>query len=266
LDNVSRRFVALTDAHVLAVAPNHGKTGVNGDKIIEPNIYFNGCTEFIYPPPTLYGGKSGKPEQVYKEIGRLWKKVYSPNGDEASIAINSGAMLAGVVRDIGQIAGVAYDNPGVGVGVQKTGSATCHTSSSIAGATPQQVCFGTACECGLVLVWRYPNNIQNGNSFSNGGDSGSLVVTIESCPRQIGLIKGVDNTFVYITPMDQIEPGGAAVIRDLNISLVGGCTNNSPPGSLGGTPLAELILQPNGTPVEQASGEAVHENCRGSRR
>jgi hypothetical protein len=58
--------------------------------------------------------------------------------------------------------------------------------------------------------------------FSSAGDSGSLIVTQDACPQAVGLLfaGGVDQTGTQLTIANPIS----AVLSELNVTMVGGCT------------------------------------------
>jgi hypothetical protein len=140
--------------------------------------------------------------------------------DAAIAAVEPGDVSADILN-IGEIAGtVVAASPGMSV--EKMGRTTCFTTGSISAVGVN----GTVnySETGGKKLAKFVNQIvidSSGppNNFGGPGDSGSLIVTQESCPEAVGLLfaGSGDETETIANPI-------TAVLSGLNVSMVGSCT------------------------------------------
>jgi len=194
----SKQFI-LSNNHVLADI-NKAKPG---QPIVQPGLLDVSCAHpstevasFTRAIPILFGG--------------------TPNGVDAAIAAIKPGDVSSTILNIGGIASAVVE-PTVGMGVQKMGRATCYTTGTITavGVNMLRIAYGP----GKVATFR--NQIKIGSGFSSAGDSGSLIVTQESCPRAVGLLFAGAATIRSRWPIRFPD-------RDV-ISMVGSCTGAATP-------------------------------------
>jgi hypothetical protein len=178
----SKQFI-LSNNHVLADI-NKAKPG---QPIVQPGLADVSCAQdpstevatFTRAIPILFGG--------------------TPNGVDAGIAAVKPGDVNSTILNIGGIASSVAE-PTVGMSVQKMGRTTCYTTGTITavGVNVLRIVYGL----GKVAIFR--NQIKIGtNGFSSAGDSGSLIVTQESCPRAVGLaVCGRVGRFVHAGQSD----------------------------------------------------------------
>ena len=120
----------------------------------------------------------------------------------------------------------------IGHYVQKMGRTSCLTQGQIdaVDATAKVVYGNTGCHTyssGHATFYHQILIFPVGHfaAFGNGSDSGSMVLTMESCPRAIGMAFAAAGSLTLVNPIDR-------VLKSLNVALVNGCTNaGGPPPS-----------------------------------
>jgi hypothetical protein len=200
----SKQFI-LSNNHVLADI-NKAKPG---QPIVQPGLVDVSCVQdpssevasFTRAIPILFGG--------------------TPNGVDAAIAAIKPGDVNSTILNIGGIASSVAE-PTVGTSVQKMGRTTCYTTGTITavGVNMLRIAYGP----GKVASFR--NQIKIGTSgFSSAGDSGSLIVTQESCPRAVGLLfaGALNDSFTLANPISRVLKRLSTATRDV-ISMVGSCT------------------------------------------
>ncbi len=84
----------------------------------------------------------------------------------------------------------------------------------------------------------FVNQFVTSSSFSSAGDSGSLIVTNESCPRAVGLLfAGSSDGTTIANPISN-------VLSSLGVTMVGSCSAAAPDSA------AEIAQNNGGAPVE----------------
>jgi len=101
--------------------------------------------------------------------------------------------------------------------VQKMGDTSCLTMATIS-----QVSVKAIVNYGGGKQAKFINQIAIDGDFSAKGDSGSLIVTQDSCPQAVGLLFA-GGTLQNGTPVTIANPI-SAVLSGLKVSMVGGCT------------------------------------------
>ncbi len=133
-------------------------------------------------------------------------------------------MVGGAVDPEGLIANIGSlspntANPALNLAVQKMGRTTCLTTGTIA-AVSVNVSVRYSKSCGAVAsgTANYTGQIMiSSSTFSAGGDSGSLIVTRDACPRAVGLLFAGSSTTTIANPI-------GAVLHALgDLSMVGSC-------------------------------------------
>ncbi len=138
------------------------------------------------------------------------------NTIDAAIAAVDPNDVSPDILNIGPIASsVVTATPGLPV--QKMGRTTCLTTGTISAVGVN----GTVnySDTGKKLA-KFVNQILiDTDNFGGPGDSGSLIVTQDTCPQAVGLLfaGSSDQTQTVANPI-------SAVLSGLNVSMVGGCT------------------------------------------
>lgn len=128
------------------------------------------------------------------------------------------------ILDIGPIDATPVIDPGalLNVAVQKRGRTSCLTAGTMTNVnttvtvTYPRVCnegFGTAIFDNQIVV-------TSPTAFIQPGDSGSMLLTTETCPRALGLLFAGNETgtMALANPIESVLTG-------LNVKIVGGCTS-----------------------------------------
>ncbi len=142
------------------------------------------------------------------------------NAVDAAIALVQSGQVSSDILFIGEIASTVT-TPTLAMAVQKMGRTTCLTTGSvIAVGTNLVVNYSDTRKPKLA---KFANQILiTGSSktptFSAAGDSGSLIVTDDSCPRAVALLfAGSSGGFTVANPI-------STVLSALNVSMAGSCT------------------------------------------
>jgi hypothetical protein len=145
------------------------------------------------------------------------------NTIDAAIAAVDPNDVSSDILNIGPIASTVV-TAAPGLAVQKMGSTTCLTTGTItAVAVNGTVNYGGGKKA------KFINQIQIDGDFSAPGDSGSLIVTQDTCPQAVGLLFA-GGTLKDGTPVTIANPI-SAVLSGLNVSMVGGCTPQAAPNA-----------------------------------
>jgi hypothetical protein len=214
----------LSNNHVLA------RTGqaAAGEDVSQPGLIDNGCriatvvADFTIAP------------------------ALGSNVDAAIAGLRSGQMDAnGVIEDIGQPSQFT-SAPAVGCAVAKSGRTTGFTTASIGSIdTDVNVQYQKGCGSGKKFIVSYTNQVViNSNSFSAGGDSGSLIVTDDSAHRPVGLLYAGSSTTTIGNPIDEVLTKVGSSLGS-NMTFVGSADNTggcagAAAGGVASLSLAEL--------------------------
>ena len=139
---------------------------------------------------------------------------HNKNTIDAAIAAVKPGDVNPEILNIGAIAGSTVD-PTVGLAVQKMGRTTCVTSAAIS-----VVSMNGSVNYGSGKIANFVNQIViDSPGFSGPGDSGSLVLTQDTCPRPVGLLfaGSSDGSMTIANPI-------TAVLDGLKVAMVGSCT------------------------------------------
>jgi hypothetical protein len=192
----------LSNSHVLV-------TKDNSQAIIQPGLADLGCDQ-------------SRGQIVAEGITALPIST-GPNFADAAIGevVAGDVDATGRILNIGNIAAGDAVAPRLGMKVRKMGARSCVTAGRISALQvsirvryPRRVC-----DLAFSGVATFRNQIQiRGSSFSNSGDSGSLIVTTGSCPGAVGLLFAGSGNSTFASPM-------RTVLGALNVSMVGNsCT------------------------------------------
>lgn len=136
------------------------------------------------------------------------------NTIDAAIAAVDPGDVSPEILNIGGIADTVA-TPTVGLAVQKMGRTTCLTTGAIS-----QVNGNFKISYGGGKIAKFINQIViNTEGFGGAGDSGSLVVTQDTCPQAVALLfaGSADGSMTVANPI-------SAVLSGLNVTMVGSCT------------------------------------------
>jgi hypothetical protein len=199
IENKSNQFI-LSNNHVLALENKARR----GQLIVQPGLVDTACAKLPDDAVATYT------RTVHIYFGGPINLV-----DAAMAAVEPGDVSADILN-IGAIASTVTA-PKVGLQVQKMGRTTCLTGGRIRALHVNVI---VRYQSGIATFY---NQIKiGGGDFSAAGDSGSLVVTQEVCPRAVGLLfAGAPGRFTLANPI-------SAVLKRLSpkhdeLSMVGGC-------------------------------------------
>lgn len=215
VQNKSGQQFILSNNHVLAMVNRARK----GQLIVQPGLLDTRCQQIQNDSVATFT------RAVPLKFGKADVNIV-----DAAIAEVSPGMVSATILNIGGIAGTVVV-PAVGMSVQKMGRTTCLTTGTISAL---HVNLPIAMGPGLVARFNDQVMIRVRN-FCFGGDSGSLIVTQESCPRPVALLfaGAKDDSLTLANPIGR-------VLRQLSpkpgeFSFVGSCSPST----------AAAAVQPN---------------------
>jgi hypothetical protein len=139
-----------------------------------------------------------------------------PNFVDAAIAKTLPAYVdtTGAILDIGVI-NATPRNPAVGLAVKKSGRSTGLTTGQISAVHVTVEVEYTKCGIGSRMARFFNQILIDTPSFSDGGDSGSLIVeNVAAAPRAVGLLFAGSDTVTVANPIK-------LVLKSLGVRLVG---------------------------------------------
>ncbi len=202
-DGSGKKFI-LSNNHVL----DDTNKGKRGDLIVQPGLADVACVQ--------------DPSTAVANLSRSVKINFSggTNTVDAAIAEVIPGDVSSSILNIGPIASTTVA-PSPGLPVQKQGRTTCLTTGTISAVGAHlKIHYGkkVATFVNQILI-----NVQD---FAGPGDSGSLIVTQDSCPQAVGLFfaGSADQSQSVANP---ISPA----LSKLHVSMTGGCTSvrSAPP-------------------------------------
>ncbi len=203
-------YYILSNNHVLA----RQDQATAGEDVSQPGLIDNGCR-----PSTIVAD--------YAAAVPLGNNV-----DCAVATLRAGQMNTnGNIQDIGTISSVPK-SPSVGLAVQKSGRTTGHTTGTVGSTnTSVNVQYQIRCGSGQKYTVSYTNQVViNSSSFSAGGDSGSLIVTNNSCHQPVALLFAGSSSDTIGNPIDDVLTKLGAQPGLSGISFVGGNCSAQPGG------------------------------------
>src|SRR5262249_11100770 len=127
--------------------------------------------------------------------------------DAALALVRPGAVsMDGAILDIATISSTP-GTPTVGLPVMKSGRTTGFTTGTIGSFADINVQYQSSCGSGKKFVVSYNDQIViDGNGFSAGGDSGSLIVSNDgsSCKQPVGLLFAGSSTTTIANPINDV--------------------------------------------------------------
>jgi hypothetical protein len=124
---------------------------------------------------------------------------------------------------IGEISSSVDDTPVIGMAVQKMGRTTCLTTGKISQLDANlQVNYSDTMKPHLANFLNQISITGSKGNFGGPGDSGSLIVTLEDCPRAVALLfaGSADGSITYANPISE-------VLSRMDVSMVGTCIASS---------------------------------------
>ena len=210
----------LSNNHILA-RTNKARPG---EPIVQPGLVDNNCMR--------------QPSDIVATLSRAVKVSFNrrrPNTIDAAIAAVNPGDVDSQIRNIGSISSTTLA-PSPGLSVQKMGRTTCLTTGSIQAVGVSAIVSYNDFNPRKKRA-RFVNQIVTSSSFSSPGDSGSLIVTNESCPRAVGLLfAGSSDGTTIANPISNVLSG-------LGVTMVGSCS--AAPSSA-----AEIAQDNMGVPTE----------------
>jgi len=206
-------FYILSNNHVLGLSGQANP----GDDISQPGLIDNNCRT----PPIVADFT------VAPQLGS--------NVDAAIAQLRMGAMnTAGAIEDIG-IPSSVVRTPTVGLSVAKSGRTTGFTTGTISSInTSVSVQYQPSCGQGKKFVVSYTNQVViSSTTFSAGGDSGSLIVTNDSCHQPVALLFAGSSSTTIGNPVGEVlTKVSGALGGGRQVSFVGStCSTPSLAGS-----------------------------------
>ena len=202
-DGSGTQFI-LSNNHVL----DDTNKGKRGDPIVQPGLADVACVQ--------------DPTTAVANLSRAVKINFGGGNNtvDAAIAEVIPGKVSSDIMTIGSIASTTVA-PSMGLPVQKQGTATCLTTGTISAVGAHgKIRYGKG------KVAKFVNQIViNVQDFSGPGDSGSLIVTQDSCPKAVGLLfaGSGDQSQTIANPI-------SSVLSKLNVSMTAGtgCAATAP--------------------------------------
>ncbi|HVG21354.1 MAG TPA: hypothetical protein VNI02_20100 [Blastocatellia bacterium] len=202
----------LSNNHVLGLAGS----ATAGDDVSQPGLIDNGC-------------------QVATVVADFTAAPALSSGVDCAIAqLRPGQMDGtGFIEDIGTISSVVKV-PTVGLSVAKSGRTTGFQTGTISSInTSVSVKYPTSCGGNNGPVFTFANQVViNSTTFSAGGDSGSLIVTNNSCHQPVALLFAGSSTSTIGNPISLVLTRLSASLGK-TVSFVGGTCSASNDFSVG---------------------------------
>jgi hypothetical protein len=218
-DSKRRRFI-LSNNHVLARTSGHQRGVQSGEEIVQPGLVDNGCN--VTPTDAVATLSRWVP---------LNFKGHSANSVDAAIAriIDGKVDPTGSILNIGPVPSTIIRGKDLmpNLHVRKMGRTTCETYGFVSAIEVTiQIAYAPGCGAvGTGIATFKHQIIVNSTAFSGPGDSGSLVVVDEVCPRAVGLLfaGSADGSLTVLNPIDR-------VLNQLGVKMVAGCTQSASRG------------------------------------
>jgi len=202
-DTIGTQYI-LSNNHVLGLS---GRASA-GDDVSQPGLIDSNC-------------------QVSTVVADFTVAPPLSSGVDAAIAqLRPGQMdSTGSILDIGTISSVVR-TPAVGLSVKKSGRTTGFTTGSITSInTTVNVRYPRNCGSGGGSTFTFTNQVVvGGGTFSAGGDSGSLIVTNNSCAQPVALLFAGSSSATIGNPVSLVLTRLSSSLGR-TVSFVGGtCT------------------------------------------
>jgi hypothetical protein len=185
-------FYILSDNHVL----DKSGQGTTGDPISQPGLVDTECGQ---NPNTIVANLSQAAPLQSSNVDAALAQIVSNHVDTAGTILD----LAGTGQPAPPSSAIA--TAVIGGGVAKSGEATGLTCGAVTAINARvRVSYSTACQGGSPFDVIFDNQIAMGDgTFSNNGDSGSLVVTSDTA-RPVALLYAGSNTTTVANPIQDV--------------------------------------------------------------
>jgi len=201
-DASNNQFI-LSNNHVIA----DQNTAKSGDRIVQPGLEDVTCLK----SPTNSVATFSKAIHINFAGGN--------NSVDAAIAAVEPGMVSPDILFIGDIAS-SVATPTIALPVQKMGRTTCLTTGLIAALNANVVVNYSDGKKPKLANFTNQILVTGSNktpAFGGPGDSGSLIVTQDTCPQAVGLLFAGSATVTIANPISD-------VLSKLGVSMVGSCT------------------------------------------
>lgn len=244
VEDASGTQYILSNNHVIA----RGNRASIGDVIVQPGLLDTGCS--------MRPGDGVATLSDFVEIDfRRNNLVDAAIAEVTPGLVDTSGFIHSVGTPSGNVASLA-----TGLSVQKSGRTTGHT-------------FGTVSTLDATVNVSYPNRCGSNRgktatfvntffvtpgTFSDGGDSGSLIVDTATNPNAVGLLFAGSSSYTIGNPMNH-------VLDAFNVTMVGGSGPPPDTGTISGT-IADLDTGAGigGATVSVDSGQSTLSNGDGS--
>jgi hypothetical protein len=207
----------LSNNHAIARTSTTDASAVAGEDVVQPGLADSSCI------PDSSNGVA----DLSAWVPISFAAGTSNTADAAIAEIRDGAVdPKGTILNIGTLSSssVGPSENIVGMAVQKMGRTSCRTTGKIAAVSVTlDVNYGDSGVCGAIGggVATFADQIRiDGSRFSRGGDSGSLIVTRETCPRAAGLLFAGGPTSTFANRISNVQSA-------LGVTMVGACLTSS---------------------------------------
>jgi len=204
----------LSNSHVIGRV----NRAVRGELIVQPGLVDQS-------PICMPRGAIGHAVARFSKSIRIrFQASGKTNAADAAIARVVRGDVSPDILDIGPINGTAVTDPSplLNAPVQKRGRTSCLTAGTMTDvSTTVMVTYPRLCNEGFgTAIFDNQIMVTSPTAFIQPGDSGSLLLTTETCPRALGLLfAGNDTgTMAFANPIESVLSG-------LNVKIVGGCAS-----------------------------------------
>jgi hypothetical protein len=175
----------LSNNHVLA---RQGQALI-GEDILQPGLVDTGC-------------------DASSVVADLTQAIaLGDNVDCAVAALRAGKMDPnGFIEGYGGPPSRTTASPSVGMAVAKSGRTTGHTTGTIGSInTSVNVQYQRRCGTGNTVIFNFTNQVViNSTTFSDSGDSGSLITTNDGCYHPVALLFAGNSNSTIGNPIDEV--------------------------------------------------------------
>ena len=129
------------------------------------------------------------------------------NVDCAVAELRAGRMDPnGIIEGYGGAPSRITASPTVGLAVAKSGRTTGHTTGTIGSInTSVDVLYQRRCNTGNTVIFNFTNQVViNSTTFSDSGDSGSLITTNDGCYHPVALLFAGNSDSTIGNPIDEV--------------------------------------------------------------
>jgi hypothetical protein len=200
----SGNFYILSDNHVL----DKSDQGAIGDAISQPGLVDTECGQ---NPSTIVANMSQAAPLKTSNVDAAMAQIAANQVDTTGTILD----LAGTGQPAPPSSTIA--TPTIGQPVAKSGEATGLTCASITAINAVvRVTYSTSCQGGSSFDVTFDNQVAMGDgTFSNNGDSGSLIVTSDTA-RPVALLYAGSSTTTIANPIQDV----LSALKDPNSSEV----------------------------------------------